>query len=288
MTKKAVTLSNVADAAGVSLAAASRALNGKEGVREDVRARIQLVADALGYRPNRAAKNLAGGPAAVLGFVLGADDLSTHRYGAKLLQAVTNAADAHDEGLMLINDAVAPSEKIQNVLRDGLVDGVIVSIVALGESWVEELLDAKVPAVLVGAHPRRSDVCVVDVANRGPVKTLVGHMLDSGCERVATLATSRSMKSWSLPESSLESLDTSWPTKSSPHNPMRSSAETTRWPWGSTAASKNVVCRFQGISPLRASMAPHVTSSAAPDHRCRDTEGARRAKAPTFRAVDRT
>ena len=41
-----VTLSDVAEASGVSVAAASRALNGREGVRTEVRARVKLVAHA--------------------------------------------------------------------------------------------------------------------------------------------------------------------------------------------------------------------------------------------------
>lgn len=182
-----VTLDDVARASGVSMAAASRALNGKEGVRPDVRDRVRLVAEALDYRPNRAAQNLAGGSASVIGLLLGSHDLRTDVYAASLLQALANAADSHDEGLMLLGDSLAPSVAVRNLISDGLVGGVIISAVALGEAWVEELLDAKVPTVLLGAHPRRSDVCVVDVENSDSSATVVGHMLDSGCQRVATI-----------------------------------------------------------------------------------------------------
>ncbi len=182
-----VTLTDVANAAGVSLAAASRALNGKEGVRDHVRKRVHLVAESLGYRPNRAAKNLAGGNASVMGFFLGIDNLWNNVYGAALLQAVANASVAHDEGLMLVADSREPSKAVLNMINDGSIDGVIISAVALDDSWVEELLDAKVPTVLVGAHPRRVDVPVVDVQNLTPSKEVVGHMLDTGCERVATV-----------------------------------------------------------------------------------------------------
>ncbi len=183
-----VTLSDVAQAAGVSLAAASRALNGKEGVRENVRARVQLVADSLGYRPNRAAKNLAGGRASVIGLLLCIDELQNNHYVISLLQAFAKAAEDHDEGLMLLTDSRSPSKVVENLIRDGLIDGVIISAIALEDRWVEELLDAKLATVIVGAHPRRSDVCAVDVKNREPAKLVVGHMLDTGCERVAMIS----------------------------------------------------------------------------------------------------
>ncbi len=182
-----VTLGDVARAAGVSMAAASRALNGREGVRPEVRERVQIIADGLGYRPNRAAQNLAGGRASVFGLVLGAKELRADVYAASLLQAFVNEADAHDEGLMLIGDTKSPSVAVRNLIRDGLVGGVIISAVAIGERWVEELLDARIPTVLVGAHPRRSDVCVVDVENRQSSRVVVEHMLDSGCDRIATI-----------------------------------------------------------------------------------------------------
>lgn len=185
---KDLTLSDVAKAAGVSLAAASRALNGKDGVRPDVRERVQLVADGLGYRPNRAAQNLAGGRASVVGLLLGAEYLHGDVYAASLLQAFINAADQRDEGLMLIGDSRSPSDTVRDLIRDGMIDGVVISAVASGHEWAEELLDAKLPTVLVGAHPRRSDTGVIDVENRDSTSRLVGRMLETGRERIALLA----------------------------------------------------------------------------------------------------
>ncbi len=187
MESRDVSLDDVARAAGVSAATASRALNGRAGVRYDVRTRVALVAEGLGYRPNRAAKNLAGGRTSVIGLVLAGNELVDDIYASALVQSVAKAANEFDEGLMLILDSAHPNESIRNLLRDGLVEGVIVSAVAVGERWVEDLLDAKMPTVLVGAHPRRADVPVVDVENVLSTTALVGHLLDSGCQQVATI-----------------------------------------------------------------------------------------------------
>ncbi len=182
-----VTLDDVAEKSGVSRATASRALNGRDGVRDDVRERVHIIAKALGYRPNRAAKNLAGGRTSVIGLLVGRDEIREDRYAVALIQSVARAAEEHDEGLMLLLDSKKPSEAVRNLLSDGLVDGVIVSVVALGERWVEELLDARIPTVLVGSHPRRADVAVINVENIESTATVVGHMLDGGCRRLATV-----------------------------------------------------------------------------------------------------
>ena len=74
MVEARVSLGDVARKSGVSKASASRALNGRNGVRPDVRDRILIVAQSLGYRPNLAARNLRGGRASVLGLVLGSGE----------------------------------------------------------------------------------------------------------------------------------------------------------------------------------------------------------------------
>lgn len=183
-----VTLDDVARSSGVSRATASRALNGRAGVKDGVRRRVEIAARELGYRPNRAARNLAGGRAALIGLVLGNRELREAPYETAILQHVAREADQKDEGLMLLLDTKEPSESVRRLLGDGLVDGVIVSVVALGSRWVEELLDARIPTVLIGFHPNRRDVTVVEVENRESSAEIVGHLLDTGCKRVGTIS----------------------------------------------------------------------------------------------------
>lgn len=187
MQRSDVSIEQVARAAGVSAATVSRALNDRAGVRDDVRDRVRLVADGLGYRPNRAAKHLAGGRTSIIGLVLPGNELSTDPYAAALVQSVTQAATAADEGLMLILDSGHPAQAVQHLVRDGLVEGVIISAVAVGDRWVEELIDARMPTVLIGSHPRHLDTPVVTVEYRESSARMVGHLLDSGCRRVGTI-----------------------------------------------------------------------------------------------------
>lgn len=174
-----LTLDDVARAAGVSRAAASRALNGKPGVRDDVRAHIEDTARALGYRRNRSASSLAGGRSSVFGFLLGVDELRHRASTVWLLEAVMRAADEQGQGVMLVMDSQRPNVAVRNLIADGLLDGVLVRVEAVRDQWVEELLDAGVPTVLIGAHPRRRDVAVVDVENVESSASLVGVMLDA-------------------------------------------------------------------------------------------------------------
>lgn len=182
-----VTLQEVARQSGVSMATASRALNGRPGVRPDVRHRVAEVSDRLGFRPNRAARNLASGRSQVLGLVIPSAELRVDPYGASMTHAVGRAAAARDHALMLHLATEEPGDTVHHILRDGLIDGLLISTVAVGRSWVEELLAAPLPAVLIGTHPTRTDVVGFDVENMESAAAAVTHLFDQGCRRVATI-----------------------------------------------------------------------------------------------------
>ena len=85
------TLEDVARAAGVSLATADRALNGRAGVREQTRRKIENAAQRLSYRPDRAAVALARGQRWRFCFVLPVGD---NVFMSQLAEAVREAIDS--------------------------------------------------------------------------------------------------------------------------------------------------------------------------------------------------
>ena len=182
-----VTLDDVARRSGVSRSAASRALNGQPGVRPDVRARVIEAADELGFRPNRAARNLASGRSSVIGLVIPTADLLTDPYGAAITHAVGRAAAASDLGLMLHLAAEEPGQTVHHILSDGMIDGLLISSVAVGMAWVDDLFASPLPTVLIGTHPSRADVIGVDVENLESTAAAVTHLFEQGCSRVGCI-----------------------------------------------------------------------------------------------------
>ena len=107
-------LVDVARAAGVSLSAASVALNGRPGVSEPTRAKVQAVARKLGYVADASAASMRSGRTRIIACV--GEDVPVHH-----LQAM--AAAATDAGHLLV---VAPSASIAFLVGRG-VDGLVVS-----------------------------------------------------------------------------------------------------------------------------------------------------------------
>ena len=182
---RAVTLDDVARTSGVSRATASRALNGRARVAPEVRTRVTLIAQSLGYRPNTAARSLVSGRANIIGLVLPTGHIFNEPYEAHVLEAVAAEATEAGQGVMLWLAAREPNVAVRNEFRAGVVDGVVISGVALGAAWVEDLLDGPHPCVVIGRHPTRTDLATVEIDNVGGARRAVDHLVAGGHRRVA-------------------------------------------------------------------------------------------------------
>ena len=107
-------LVDVARTAGVSLSAASVALNGRAGVSEPTRAKVQAVARKLGYVADASAASMRSGRTKIIAYV-------TDEGSSQHLPAM--AAAAAEAGHLLV---VAPSSCVAFLAGRG-VDGVVVS-----------------------------------------------------------------------------------------------------------------------------------------------------------------
>lgn len=119
-----VTLKQVAEAAGVSLATASYSLNNGGSVGQETRQRVIAVAESLGYRPNLAAKAMRTGRTGTLGCVL--PDL-TNPFFPLLAQTVINAARESGHGVFLTDSQgskEAEAQSIEALVRQG-VEGIV-------------------------------------------------------------------------------------------------------------------------------------------------------------------
>jgi DNA-binding LacI/PurR family transcriptional regulator len=86
-----VSIRDVAAAAGVSYQTVSRVINGHPSVRDTTREHVRAAIERLGFRPNRAARALAGGPVQSVTVVTP----DTSLYGSSMgLQGIEEAARA--------------------------------------------------------------------------------------------------------------------------------------------------------------------------------------------------
>jgi LacI family transcriptional regulator len=76
---------------------------------------------------------------------------------------------------------------INQIVYNGLVDGVIVSSMLVDDPLIDKLTESKRPFVTIGRHPTNKRVNYVDVDNRMGVYQAVSHILRTGHRRVAII-----------------------------------------------------------------------------------------------------
>ena len=122
---KVVTISEVADYAGVSQATVSRVLNGTAKVREEVSERVRDAIKELGYNPNYAARSLARKRTNTIGIIV--SNLHDPFFHDLILGFETGAKDT-DYNIIycsVIDGDIKRKEKYLQYLNNGVVDGVI-------------------------------------------------------------------------------------------------------------------------------------------------------------------
>ncbi|RZS91260.1 LacI family transcriptional regulator [Motilibacter rhizosphaerae] len=184
------TLADVARLSATSRSTASRALKNDPRISAATAERVRLVAAALHYQPNLAARSLTTGRSGILGLVLPTTALTGDPYGAQLVNAVTTGAMDRDRGVMLWLSHDRPGGAVSELLSGSIIDGLVISIIALGDAWVQSLLEGPVPVVLVGRPPQaeaEEALSWVAVDNAGGTAALLAHLREEGYERIATI-----------------------------------------------------------------------------------------------------
>ena len=184
MTAKRPTLKDVADRAGLSIASASRALNGRPHVSPAVLVRVREAADALGFVPHAGARQLTLRRTGTIGVIL--PDLFGEFF-SELIRGIDHAAHVHEQQLLLstLHGATGRVATVAGAMS-GRVDGLIVMAPECEPEALGRDLPAGLPTVLLHtAVPGRSSF-IID--NRAGSVAATEHLIACGRRRLAFLA----------------------------------------------------------------------------------------------------
>ena len=183
------TLRDVAKAAGVHAATASRALNPgtRQLVNHDTAHRVIQVAESLGYRANPIARGLKTARSATVGLVI--PDLTNPLF-PPIVRAIEDVlGPAGYSGLIVNTDNDLAREKAQiELLRSRQVEGLIVATARLRHPLVEQLHAEGVRMVLVNRRLRTGDIPSVTADDATGIAMAVRHVAGLGHRRVAHVA----------------------------------------------------------------------------------------------------
>lgn len=179
------TVHTVAAEAGVSIASASRVLNGLGGSSETVR-RVREAAAAVGYVPNAIARSLQAQRTDLV--ALAVEDIGNPVYVA-MMRAIEEVVTESGRQLLVhaTGGRVADETSLLQRLANRYVDGMIISPIRVTDAHLAHLADAPVPVVVVGQLPDQVPVDNVQADSRTGVRLAVDHLVAAGRRRIGFL-----------------------------------------------------------------------------------------------------
>lgn len=180
------TIADVAAAAQVSRATVSRVLNGNGTVDGELRRRVRLAADRLGYRPNLTALGLARGVTGVVGVIV--PDLA-NPFFPTVLKAIEAAAGA-DGRRVIIADSNEDEEQEVRLAEElsRRCDGLVLCSVRMSASRLRRVARTGAPMVLVNRVEPALEVASAAIDFAVGVDAAMNHFSELGHRRVGYLA----------------------------------------------------------------------------------------------------
>lgn len=181
-----VTIVDVAEHLGLSIATVSRAINRRPGVAARTIERVDAAVAELGFSPRIAARQLQGVHSRAISLLFPADSTSVEAYDLDFVLGAATATGERDHFFNLHLEQLGPDELL-GMYRSGLVDGVVLMQVQL-EDWRAELLtEHGLPFTLVGRTRDPDGMSFVDVDFDTAVTMAVDHLAAIGHTTIGLL-----------------------------------------------------------------------------------------------------
>ena len=182
----AITIKDVAQRAGVSVATVSRVLNRLDVVSDSTRERVTEAASNLGYIPHGGARSLSMRRTQCVGAVL--PDLYGEFF-SELIRGIDRAARLRNLHLLLTcshDDAEELAEALRGM--QGRADGVLVMSPHMDAAVLEGNLPRSMPVVLMNPAREGKPYSSFVVDNHGGAARMVRHLHALGHRRIAMIA----------------------------------------------------------------------------------------------------
>jgi len=178
-----VTISYIAESAGVSIPTVSKVINGRRGVAADTRARVEALVNQYGYRKPSPPQN----PNRLMELVF--DELE-HQWGLQIIRGVQRVAREHRVGVVLTE--FGPQRgAIRYWIDDALArrPSCVVTVAQLSGEQRSQLRAKGIPFVVFdpsGELP--DDVPFVGATNWNGGRSATRHLIELGHRRIAMIA----------------------------------------------------------------------------------------------------
>lgn len=181
-----ISMKDLAQHCGVSVATVSKALNDQSDIGESTKIKIKKAAEKLGYFPNAAARSLKTNKSYNIGilFVDEANSGLTHEYFAAVLEGFKVEAERQGYDITFINRQIGKKKvSYYDHCKYRNVDGVVIACVNFENPEVADLLGSDIPVVTVDhIHENCSSVLSDNIKG---IQNLLEYIYEKGHRKIA-------------------------------------------------------------------------------------------------------
>jgi LacI family transcriptional regulator len=182
-----VTIREIADLAGVSIATVSRVVNGRDDVAPETRELVTRVIQEHGYTSNRQARGLSAGRTGLVGLLV---PLVYPVYFSAILSGAAEALYEQDLRLLLSPTHHEHDREVSLLDRlvDGMADGALIVLPEESSEELEQLLDQGYRFVVVDPRmPLAERIPCVSATHASGAHQAMRHLLGLGHRRIAMI-----------------------------------------------------------------------------------------------------
>lgn len=184
---KNITISDVAEALGVSKTTVSRAISGKGRIGEVTRQRVMEYITEHDYKPNVIAKGLAQSKTYNICVVMpGNYALVDLPFFQEAIMGIQEIAGMMEYDILLCISQENDVSSLERILSNHKVDGVILLRTFVKDAQIELLSSRNIPFVTAGSTEYKN-VIQIDHDHRNACRELTSIILMRGMERIALL-----------------------------------------------------------------------------------------------------
>lgn len=190
---KNLTISQIAELAGVSKTTVSRVLNNKDDIKEETRKHVRDIIREYHYRPNSAARSINSRTTKTIGLVIPyeADFVLSNPFYYDAIRGIAVEADNKGYHILLM---YSPKGSYLKTVLEKRIDGVL--LISLGSQHIDlltELIKTDIPIVSLSKVPYEANILTISTNDYRGAELATEHLINLGHRKIAFINGPRSL-----------------------------------------------------------------------------------------------
>lgn len=189
MSKKIITIKDIAETLHISTATVSRALRGSTDIKKETRLEVMRVAKELDYHPNLLASSLSSKKSKVLGVIV---PTINRQFWSNSISGIEKCAYEHGYKVMIFQSSESYQKELEIIetLANSRVDGILMALSQETSSYdhIQSTIDRGIPILLFERVCSEIHTSKIVTDDFNGAREVVEHLISRGKRQIAYLS----------------------------------------------------------------------------------------------------